>query len=602
MITLKIKPSSLAVAIGLAIATSHVYAGECTYQVDASWNTGFVSTIKIKNDTATAIDDWQVSWSYQNNQISSIWNAELADGYTATPLSWNRSIAPGQSIEFGLQGTLNGGLVETPVISGDVCTTGPVDPGPVDPDPVDDGLFRVNEHGNITKNGDEIPIQCGNWFGLEGRHEPSNDSVNPGGAPMELYVGNSFWANDGQGTGRTIQQTMDEIKDMGMNVIRFPIAPQTLDPTNPQGMAPYLKNHPNVVATNARQQMEDFIKLADENDIQVIIDIHSCSNYVGWRAGRLDARPPFVDITRTDYDFLREGYSCAATGNPDSVTKIQAYDKEKWLDNLRDIAGLSETLKVSNILGIDVFNEPWDYSWAEWKSLTEEAYVAINEVNPNILIFVEGISDSYGNQDGTPDTIGDSPHGESSSTPNWGENFYEFGDNPINIPKDRLVLSPHAYGPSVFVQPMYMDPSQPKCDGLKGHEAGEAKCNIVIDPVRLKPSWEEHFGYLRDQGYAMVMGEFGGNMDWPDKASLGDQKLWGGHITPGVDKEWQAVFTDYMVEKDIDGCYWGMNPESGDTGGWYEHAYDPNTNPGGWGEWLDFEPRKTNLLHKIWPQ
>ncbi|MDX1475614.1 MAG: cellulase family glycosylhydrolase, partial [Reinekea sp.] len=182
------------------------------------------------------------------------------------------------------------------------------------------------------------------------------------------------------------------------------------------------------------------------------------------------------------------------------------------------------------------------------------------------------------------------------------ENFYEFAANPLNIPKERLVISPHTYGPSVFVQPMFMDPAQPECEGLKGHEAGAAKCNIVIDKDRLVPGWEEHFGYLRDQGYAVIMGEFGGNMDWPNKASLGDQKLWKGHITPGVDQDWQIAFTDYMVEEDIDGCYWGMNPESGDTGGWYGHAYDPISNTAGWGEWLDFDQRKTNLLNKIWGQ
>ena len=443
-----------------------------------------------------------------------------------------------------------------------------------------------------------MPVNCGNWFGLEGRHEPSNDGVNPSGAPMELYVGNTLWG----ATGRTIQQTMTEIKGMGMNVLRVPIAPQTLDATDPQGMAPNLKNHSSVIALNARQQLVDFIKLADENDLQLIIDIHACSNYIGWRAGRLDARPPYVDVGRLDYDFLREDSSCAATGNPDGVTNIQAYDEEKWLDNLREIAGLSEELGVSNILGIDVYNEPWDYSWADWKALTEAAYVAINEVNPNVLVFVEGVSDSHDNQDGIAGK-GETPHGDPETTPNWGENMFGFTANPIDIPKERLVLSPHTYGPSVFVQPMFMDAvAQPECEGLSGDEAAAELCNIVIDPAKLIPSWDEHFGYLRAQGYAMVIGEFGGNMDWPTNASSGDRTLWGGHITPGVDQEWQEAFVDYMVEKNIQGCYWGMNPESGDTGGWYGHAYDPIVNTGGWGEWLDFDVRKTNILNRLWGQ
>ena len=461
------------------------------------------------------------------------------------------------------------------------------------------GVFSVNAAGKITKDGSEIDINCGNWFGLEGRHEPSRDITNPSGAPMELYVGNTFWANGSAGTGRTQQQTMTEITGMGMNVIRLPIAPQTLDESDPQGLAPNLKNHPDVRDASARQAMEDFIVLADQNNIQVVVDIHACSNYIGWRGGRLDARPPYVDKNRDQYDFLREDSSCAATGNPAGVTRIQAYDKDKWLANLRDIAGLSEKLGVSNILGIDILNEPWDYSWAQWKALSEEAYAEISAINPNVLIFVEGVSDSYGNQDGSPETVGDSPHGDPVTNPNWGENLFGMIADPLDIPKSKLVLSPHTYGPSVFPQSMFMDPAQPECEGLSGDEAGDLDCNMVIDATRLVPGWAEHFGDLRAEGYAIVVGEFGGNMDWPNQASDGDRARWG-HITPGIDQEWQEVFVDYMIDQDIDGCYWGMNPESGDTGGWYGHAYDPVSNTGGWGEWEAFDARKTNLLERLW--
>ena len=103
---------------------------------------------------------------------------------------------------------------------------------------------------------------------------------------------------------------------------------------------------------------------------------------------------------------------------------------------------------MDNIIGIDIFNEPWDYTWADWKSLSEQAYTAINAVNPNTLIFVEGISATANNQDGTPATITQVPHGSALTTPNWGENLFEAGANPLTIPKERLVFSPHTYGPS----------------------------------------------------------------------------------------------------------------------------------------------------------
>ena len=460
------------------------------------------------------------------------------------------------------------------------------------------GVFRVDATGNITKNGTVFPVRCGNWFGLEGQHEPKDAENNADGAPMELYAGNMWWAN----TGRTIQQTMTEIKAQGINLIRLPIAPQTLDATNPQGIGDIraggvLKNHPSVRQTNARQAMEDFIKLADQNNIEVLIDIHSCSNYVGWRAGRLDARPPYVDATRENYEFTREGYSCAPVGTPGVTT--HAYNESIWLDNLKDIAGLSSKLGVDNIIGIDIFNEPWDYTWADWKRLSESAYTAINSVNPDMLIFVEGISASADNQDGSPDTITEVPHGSEDYNPNWGENLFEAGTNPLNIPKSRLVYSPHTYGPSVFVQKHFMDPAQPECEGLEGDAAGEADCNIVINETKLRAGWDEHFGYLRAEGYAMVVGEFGGNMDWPQKGTISDRNKWS-HITTNVDQQWQQAFVKYAKEKKIQGCYWSINPESGDTHGWYGHSYDAVSNESGWGTWLPFDARKTSLLKDLW--
>jgi endoglucanase len=653
------KSLGLALTLGLGIVSSgQLQAAVCSYVVQNEWNTGYVAVIRINNNTSAAINGWTVGWQYTANRITNSWNATLtgSNPYSATSLDWNKTIQPGQTVEFGFQGNKNNSAAaETPSVTGAVCSGVVASSTPASSRPASiaassrpasvvassrpassipasiaassrpasvaassrpasvaassriasstgggTGTFRVDATGNITKNGTILPVKCGNWFGLEGRHEPSTDPTNPSGAPMELYMGNTFWANGNAGTGRTIQGDMTEITGMGINTVRFPISPQTLNADDPQGKAPNLKNHPSVRATSARQAMEDFIKLAAQNNINVIIDIHSCSNYLGWRAGRLDARPPFVDKDRPNYDFKREDYSCAATGNPSSVTHIQAYDEAKWLNDLKEIAGLSAKLGVTNIMGIDIFNEPWDYTWADWKTLSEHAYEAINSVNPNILVVVEGISGTANNQDGSPTTITKVPFGDLANNPNWGENFFEAGTSPLNIPKSRLVLSPHTYGPSVFVQKQFMDPAQPQCAELEGDAAAAAKCNIVINAAKLETGWQDHFGYLRDQGYAMVVGEFGGNMDWPNKATVSDQQKWS-HITAGVvDTQWQTAFVNYAKRKKIQGCYWAINPESGDTGGWYGHAYDPVSNTAGWGEWRAFDARKTNLLNTLW--
>ena len=99
----------------------------------------------------------------------------------------------------------------------------------------------------------------------------------------------------------------------------------------------------------------------------------------------------------------------------------------------------------------------------------------------------------------------------------------------------------------------------------------------------------------------MVVGEFGGNLDWPLRPGQHprSQPLEPHHARRRRD-QWQNAFVDYLVSKGIEGCYWSINPESGDTAGWYGHAYDPISNTSGWGEWRAFDQRKTNLLNRLW--
>jgi aryl-phospho-beta-D-glucosidase BglC (GH1 family) len=459
-------------------------------------------------------------------------------------------------------------------------------------------VFRVDSTGQLTANGVPFRVKGGSWFGLEGRQEAPSDSTNPGGAPMEQYMGNVFWNS----TTRTYTGDIAEFKQMGINVVRLPLSPQTLDATDPQGMAPYLKNSDSVKISNSLLALETVIQDLDAAGIYVLLDIHSCSNYVGWRKGRLDARPPYVDATRKNYVYTREDSSCAASNNPSSVTRIQAYDETKWLANLKTLAGFSSSLGVSNIMGIDLFNEPWDYTWSDWASLTSDAYAAINPINSNLLMFVEGTSASANNQDGVAGNEVSQPWG-TGFEPNWGGNLYSAGSNPPNIPKDQLVFSPHNYGVSVSVNPEFVDQTASGCAGLSGDAAGDAKCPLVMPSVTtLNSSWDQQFGYLKAMGYAVVIGEFGGNMSWPGgKANTNDQSRYSYVTDHTIDQQWQNAFVNYLVSKGIDDTiYWSINPESGDTGGIYTTTYDPVSNTSGWGTWSDTDQTKLTLLHKLW--
>jgi endoglucanase len=460
-------------------------------------------------------------------------------------------------------------------------------------------VWEVDANGNITLNGSIFRVKGGSWFGLEGRAEESGDATNPRGSPMELYIGNVFWAS----TSRTLDGDAKEIKQMGFNSIRIPLSPQTLDDNDPQGKDPYLKNTESVRIQGAFTALKAQIKACSDAGLYVLLDMHTCSNYVGWRKGRLDARPPWVDGKRDGgYDFAREDCSCSSTGNPSGVTRIQDYNETKWLADLKTLAGLGSSIGVDNVMGIDIYNEPWDYSWSEWKSLIDKAYTAISSVNPNILIFAQGIGGTHGSQDGTPDTKTNTPHGDTNTNPNWGENLFEAGDNPPTMPKNKLVFSPHTYGPSVCTQPMFADlDAQPECAGLVEDAFGNAKCQIVIDPAKLEPGWQEHFGYLKALGYAICIGEFGGNMDWPNKSEQRHQTRYGYLTDKTTDRQWQEAFVNYLVKAGIlNSFYWSINSESADTYGIYTTTYDPLSNKSGWGTWSGTDKRKLDLLAKLW--
>ncbi|WP_163131108.1 glycoside hydrolase family 48 protein [Agarivorans sp. Alg241-V36] len=98
----------------------------CTYTVDNEWNSGFVASITISNNTNAVINSWDVSWSYDDgSSMSSGWNATISGSnpYSASSLAWNGQIQPGQSVSFGLQGSK--GVPNTPapiaIVSGAVC-------------------------------------------------------------------------------------------------------------------------------------------------------------------------------------------------------------------------------------------------------------------------------------------------------------------------------------------------------------------------------------------------------------------------------------------------------------------------------------------------
>ncbi len=100
--------------------------GNCEYIIDNYWSTGFTAVIRITNNGTTPINGWNVNWEYTDGSSrSSGWNATVTGNnpYSASPLSWNANIAPGDSVEFGVQGQLGnpGSVPVAPEVTGAVC-------------------------------------------------------------------------------------------------------------------------------------------------------------------------------------------------------------------------------------------------------------------------------------------------------------------------------------------------------------------------------------------------------------------------------------------------------------------------------------------------
>ncbi|MEM6663788.1 MAG: cellulose binding domain-containing protein, partial [Pseudomonadota bacterium] len=105
------------------------------------WGSGFVARFNFTPDTAVS-GGWVARIATTAN-VTNVWNGDIVSHengvLTIQNASWNGSIAAGQTIEVGFQGSGSStglALIDTTLpISG--VASPPVDPDPVDPDPID---------------------------------------------------------------------------------------------------------------------------------------------------------------------------------------------------------------------------------------------------------------------------------------------------------------------------------------------------------------------------------------------------------------------------------------------------------------------------------
>lgn len=83
-----------------------------SYLVTSQWPGGFGASVTINNPGTSAINGWTLQWTFPNGQtITQLWNASYTQSggnVTATNLSYNGTIAPGGTTNFGFNGSWSG--------------------------------------------------------------------------------------------------------------------------------------------------------------------------------------------------------------------------------------------------------------------------------------------------------------------------------------------------------------------------------------------------------------------------------------------------------------------------------------------------------------
>jgi aryl-phospho-beta-D-glucosidase BglC (GH1 family) len=179
------------------------------------------------------------------------------------------------------------------------------------------------------------------------------------------------------------------------------------------------------------------------------------------------------------------------------------------------------------VVGFDLENEPHGKAseggstWAEgnaasdWNVAAQKCGNAILAENPDVLIIVEGVERAC------------------DTSYWWGGNLRGARKNPIVLSKpDKLVYSPHEYGPEVFQQAWFFSNDF---------------------PANMESIWDEAFGFIAKGNIApLFVGEFG-------VSSLDGYQ--------GKAGTWFKTFLNYMKDNLLSWTFWALNPNSGDTGG-----------------------------------
>jgi len=380
-----------------------------------------------------------------------------------------------------------------------------IDYGAMDvPEPTTDDFLHTDGSKIYDANGNEVWLTGINWFGY-------NTGTN---------TFDGLWTSD-------LNQSIQEIANHGFNVIRVPFSAELIlqwaggeypDANFNQATNDYL------VGMDSLQIFEYVLGQCRANGLKLIIDIHSAETNASGHMINLW----YTDkISMEDYLFALS-WMAARYKNDDTIIAYDLKNEPHGKPNEGDNTAIWNDEKVDN----------------NWKYAAELAADAVLSANPNVLVLVEG-TEIY--------PVDIKKNGDFSSTNEddyyfnwWGGNLRGVKDYPVDLGQynDKLVYSPHDYGPTVYEQPWF-----------KGDYTYESL---------MKDCWYDNWLYIQDENIApLLIGEWGGFMKEPNL-------------------KWMTYMRQLIKDNRLNHTFWCFNANSGDTGGmvlddfttWDEEKYN----------------------------
>lgn len=484
-----------------------------------SWGDSGQYSVYLVNGSSLTVDGWTLEINIgEGASVDNLWGGDysVADGVlTISPADYTQVVSAGGKVEIGFIATKAQAELSYTLVSQNTYTAGTAATGNNNGGNNGNNGNNGNAGGQptVAANALEVPAPTtDDWLSVKG-----TDIVDSTGKKVWLTGVNWFGYNTGTNLfdglwNSDLNTSIQAIADHGFNLIRVPISAELILQWK-AGQAPSANFNQ---ATNSYLVGMDSLEIWDyvvgqcrASGLKIMIDIHSAET---------DASGHNINMWTTS-----------------KITTAQYQEALVWM---------AERYKNDDtIIAYDLKNEPhgkpyegtaaaiWNDSTAanNWKYVAETTALKVLNVNPNVLIMVEG-TEIY------PTNI--RTNGDYHSTDDddyyfnwWGGNLRGVADYPIELGRyqDKLVYSPHDYGPTVYQQPWF----------YSGYNYNSL----------MKDCWNDNWFYIYNDGIApLLIGEWGGYMSEPN-------------IT------WMTHMRTLIKTYHLNHTFWCFNANSGDTGG-----------------------------------